>query len=626
MNKTISINLGGRNFIIEEEAQIKLQNYLISIKNHCGIEADTEEVMADIEIGMAEKLKANLNPYKEVITDEDVENLIKIMGTTEDFDREVGTNTSNNETKINENNNGQIARRLYRDTDNAILGGVASGLGVYFNVDPIIFRIIFIALVFAGGSGVFIYLILWLITPEAKSAHQKLEMQGQMPTIAAFERLAKNTSSAWKNKNWQARSFFDKLINLPFLAVRYLFLALKKIWNILWPIIRAAFGLGLTLFSLLALAGLGIGSLYAILQVNSAYRLSYIPISELVGSIPFIWIVASGFLTLAIPVVLLLIGGLVIFRKKTFIAFSVIAVLVGVWMAAVIACSALSLRYLPEMKEKIDVNPLLQTTNQTIDIEQIKNLRVSGNDLQVIMESGATSTVSISGRTIDLEKINITNSEGILKIEQINNDNEPLCLSCSSRNVVVKITSPIPEIITVNDRTNLSISGSATSTTLNIKDADLNLEDFSGENINLNLSGQVHFIGEIKNLTITSDADCDNSCYFESYQAKIGTLTLKTVGAPTLVLGETKSILGTISDQSNLFYKGKPQLAPELKDKQIYIYKTLNQKEYNKISQSESTEGPRLIYANGQYFSLEQNDLGEDNHYELDNEFRRAIR
>ena len=201
MKKTISINLNSQNFQIEEDAYEKLSAYLDSIKQHCGAGADSAEVISDIENSLAEKLKLSLTPYKEVISLSDVDSLIKIMGTIEDFDREIGGFNPEDYEGKEKTDSKKIKRILYRDTDNAIIGGVAAGLGNYFDVDPILFRIIFCALVFAGGSGFPIYILMWIIMPEAKTTYQKLEMQGQAPTLAAFKNLAKTGKQLHDNLN-----------------------------------------------------------------------------------------------------------------------------------------------------------------------------------------------------------------------------------------------------------------------------------------------------------------------------------------------------------------------------------------------------------------------------------------
>ena len=73
---------------------------------------------------------------------------------------------------------------MYRDTENRTLAGVCSGMGTYFNIDPVLIRILFVVLVFLGaGVSIFIYLILWIVVPKATTTAQRLQMRGQEPTI-----------------------------------------------------------------------------------------------------------------------------------------------------------------------------------------------------------------------------------------------------------------------------------------------------------------------------------------------------------------------------------------------------------------------------------------------------------
>jgi len=56
-------------------------------------------------------------------------------------------------------------KKLYRSTNYRQIAGVCGGLGEYFNIDPIIFRMLFVALLFGGGSGILIYILMWIFVP-----------------------------------------------------------------------------------------------------------------------------------------------------------------------------------------------------------------------------------------------------------------------------------------------------------------------------------------------------------------------------------------------------------------------------------------------------------------------------
>lgn len=441
MKKTISINLSGQNFLIEEEAYEKLENYLESITRHCGAGADSAEVIADIENSMADKLKSNLTAYKEVINVKDVDALIGIMGTVEDFDREVGNSetTDADETSAS----GKTKRKLYRDMDNAIIGGVAAGLGAYFDVDPVLFRIAFCALVFAGGSGFLIYILLWIAMPEAKTAHQKLEMQGQMPTLAAFKNLAKTGKQIQENwkKRWKRRSVFGKILSLPLIIINGLFSTIEKIWRAVWPIIRFSFGLFITIFSFIGLGVIGVGSLFLILYNNSAYRLSFIPISEITSAFPYILTISTGFLSLAIPAVLIIIGGVTIMRRKNSLNLATGLILAGIWMAAGIAFCALCLRYYPELRNKFDNYPIIARTEKSVDMSGITEIEANGSRVNVIVSASTTTPATLSGRWIDLENIEMKREKNKLILMEKNYQADNICLDCELRPIMLKIAT-----------------------------------------------------------------------------------------------------------------------------------------------------------------------------------------
>lgn len=185
MKVTLNINIGGYAFHIDEDAYHDLKAYLRSLELHFTGEESASEIMADIEVRMSELFRARLGTYRQVITIEDVREVIKIMGNPEDF---VDQDTFSAKEKFTSSS----TRRMYRDPDNRIIGGVAAGLAAYWHLDPIIPRIIFLALIFAGGLGIFAYLILWIVLPEARTTAQKIEMKGEPVNIHNIKESVKN--------------------------------------------------------------------------------------------------------------------------------------------------------------------------------------------------------------------------------------------------------------------------------------------------------------------------------------------------------------------------------------------------------------------------------------------------
>jgi len=180
MKKIININLASRLIPIEDSAYEILRQYLDSLKRYFAKEEGGDEIVSDIESRIAEIFQDKLKKGAHCITDEDVVAVKVSMGTPEQFDDEPqGKSQSGSEAGSAEPYI-QPRKRLYRDGDNKVLGGVCSGLGAYFNIDPVIFRIVFALLAIGGfGTGILVYFILWVATPEANTVAEKLEMRGE---------------------------------------------------------------------------------------------------------------------------------------------------------------------------------------------------------------------------------------------------------------------------------------------------------------------------------------------------------------------------------------------------------------------------------------------------------------
>jgi len=192
MKKTFTINLSGSIFYIEEDAYEVLQKYLVTIKKHFGTSEEGKEITADIEARIAEIFSGKSPCDKNVITLDCVNEVIEIMGTPQNFAEEEGEE---------EPLTGQKKRkkRLYRDPEEKVLSGVCGGLAAYFDMDPVIVRIIFVVLAFiTTGAAVLAYLILWIVVPKAVTTAQRLEMRGEPVTVKNIEKFIKDEVSSVK--------------------------------------------------------------------------------------------------------------------------------------------------------------------------------------------------------------------------------------------------------------------------------------------------------------------------------------------------------------------------------------------------------------------------------------------
>ena len=189
MNKTISINLGGFFFHIDEDAYQKLSRYFDAVKRSLSPDG-RDEIMKDIESRIAELFQERLKNDKQVVGLTEIEEVISIMGQPEDYkiDDEKSTYQSSSSSSTNFY---YPSKRLYRDKENGMLGGVMAGLGHYLGIDTLWLRIIMVILFFGFGTGLFVYIVLWILVPEAVTTTQKLEMKGEPITISNIEKKVK---------------------------------------------------------------------------------------------------------------------------------------------------------------------------------------------------------------------------------------------------------------------------------------------------------------------------------------------------------------------------------------------------------------------------------------------------
>ncbi|WP_196890578.1 PspC domain-containing protein [Aureivirga marina] len=253
MNKTVNINLGGVFFHIDEEAYQMLKNYLDSIRFSLRNDPEgLEEILNDIEARISELLSEKVKDNRQVVNTTDIEEIISIMGQPEDYSMEEESNDYTTEEDPNNPFNSKrkkYKKKFFRDGEDKFIGGVAAGFAHYVGVEPIWIRILFIISLFIGvGSPILVYLVLWILLPEARTTSEKLQMQGKDINISNIqktvsenvERISKNVEefgqkikkkdlggfeSSVKNNS---QKFFDGLGNV----MKKILLAIRKIIGI----------------------------------------------------------------------------------------------------------------------------------------------------------------------------------------------------------------------------------------------------------------------------------------------------------------------------------------------------------------------------------------------------------
>ncbi|WP_291529137.1 PspC domain-containing protein [Bacteroides sp. UBA939] len=223
MKKTLTVNLGGTVFHIDEDAYRLLDNYLCNLKLHFSKQAGADEIVDDIERRISELFSEKLTSGSQVISIADAEEVIARIGKPEEME------TGSEEDKTsgsgygagswnNENASYSSRRRLYRNPDDRMLGGVVSGLAAYLNWDVTLLRLLLLIVLICGvGTLVPVYIVCWLVIPEARTAAEKLNMRGEAVTVEnigktvtdGFEKVANGVNDYMKSD--KPRTFLQKM-------------------------------------------------------------------------------------------------------------------------------------------------------------------------------------------------------------------------------------------------------------------------------------------------------------------------------------------------------------------------------------------------------------------------------
>lgn len=198
MKEITRIHLAKTPYDIELDAKEVLQKYLSEIKQMMG----SEDTMYEIEARMVELLGERGVQNNGIITMSDVEDLRSKMGLPKEFSDSESTEDS--QADLTPSNS--PAKRLMRDTDNAIFGGVCAGIAAYWSINPLWVRLLFIISPFITfGTALLVYIIIWISLPEAKTAAEKLQMRGEPVTLDSLKKAANNSESKYRTKETLAK-------------------------------------------------------------------------------------------------------------------------------------------------------------------------------------------------------------------------------------------------------------------------------------------------------------------------------------------------------------------------------------------------------------------------------------
>ncbi|GGF23575.1 PspC domain-containing protein [Hymenobacter cavernae] len=442
MKKNISINLQGLIFHIEEDGYEVLGRYLTEVRAHFSSYRGHEEIVADIESRIAELFAARVSTNKQIITLEDVQEMVAKMGRVSDFQSAdeaeeeeealaggaatyseytangtaaagATTATAANEPKrlYRDMANRKIAgvaaglaryfstnplwfrlgflalfiilpillddtrledlggklsglaflsyvvlwialpkrydtppanedptfKKLYRDTDNGKVGGVSAGLAAYFKTDVVLLRILFVVFIFAGGFAIPLYIILWILLPEAKTVSDKMRMRGDAVTLSSIDNSLRNNAldGDGASSSRPVGTFLEELFRN--LGPLFAFIGTAIRWFVGAMLVVIGF---LLLLSLTIALGVGVG---LVPESQSFVHTGPFPPYFFMNSVPT-WSLFAFYLTGAIPALSMLLLGLGLLLRRSILKRTASLSLLGLWLLSIMGTSIAAVR------------------------------------------------------------------------------------------------------------------------------------------------------------------------------------------------------------------------------------------------------------------------------------------
>ena len=184
MKKVLNIGLGGRSFIVDEDAYQRLESYLTHFRGK--LASDTsKEVMDELESRIAELFLQDLSSSSQSVSLALVERVISQLGMPD------GTAEPGGNTPPYQRPEAKPLKKLYRNPDDRMIGGVCSGLSAFIGLDVVVVRVLMAVLFFSATAGLWLYVILWIVAPKAETPAQKCEMNGLPVTAENMARFTK---------------------------------------------------------------------------------------------------------------------------------------------------------------------------------------------------------------------------------------------------------------------------------------------------------------------------------------------------------------------------------------------------------------------------------------------------
>lgn len=398
MNEIKHIHLGRQQFTIAVDAHSNLRRYLDDIAKQSG--AMSDDVVAEVELRMAELLMEHGLGSEKVVLLKDVEFLMAQLGEPRDFKDDSKEDGVDDE--VGDEQPQRAPKRLYRDTEHGLVAGVASGLANFLGVDPLIVRLVFVVVTFAGGSSFLIYILMWLLVPEAKTASDKLSMSGKRVTIDSLKGIIDDADVAGTARRAQH--------------------SLQRVLAVVSKMVLVMVGSVLTLVASLALLFVMIVAASVLVSGAKVAGEIVFPFgSHEVGA--FVAIVVA----VAIALLLLILTGIAMVRRRWQLSAWGTAALVGLFFVAATFGAAFTADIVPSVTDRVEHLQHITTSETAAGLKGFTSAEFSGEDTRFVFVPNAqysieyryfgkvdTAAISakVEGATLKIDTNNVSTDDG----------------------------------------------------------------------------------------------------------------------------------------------------------------------------------------------------------------------
>jgi phage shock protein PspC (stress-responsive transcriptional regulator) len=304
MDKTITINIAGTLFRIDEDAFAILRDYLQAVNNRFRNMKGGAETVEDIESRIAEIFQSHKG-LAGIITLKNVQDMISVIGKPGDFDQ--------NDDEPEPQPQTTHRKRMYRNPDDTIISGVCGGIGAYLNTDPVLFRLLFVIFTIFFGVGFFVYLALWISLPPANSDARKREMYGDSYNAVMAAKRENNEKYASKlpsyNKGYYNTSRAGNALN-------EIFRAFGRVFYIILRILLIIVGVIFVITGFLFIAGFAMILIFkypaSISEAGFSLNLAYLSdfLKYVINPVLVPWITGLTLAILVLPMIALVYWGI----------------------------------------------------------------------------------------------------------------------------------------------------------------------------------------------------------------------------------------------------------------------------------------------------------------------------